>query len=137
LKINFYDAAIEREKIIYVVIAAFYNHQILLVQHKNRSTWEIPGGHREKHETAFEAAKRELYEETGAITFVIKRICGYSVTRDKKESFGILYRADIQTLGDIPDFEIGETRLFDALPENLTYPNIQPFLLKRVLDYSA
>jgi len=136
LKINFYDEPIERERIIYVVITAFYNHQILLVKHKERFTWEIPGGHREQDESSYAAAKRELFEETGAVEFVIERICGYSVTRAEKESFGILFRADIQTLGNLPEFEIGEIGFFNQSPKDLTYPDIQLFLLKKALEQS-
>lgn len=35
--------------------------------------------HREENENILETAKRELYEETGAIDFKIKPICVYSV----------------------------------------------------------
>lgn len=50
------------------------------------------GGHREDGEDILETAKRELYEETGAITFDITPICIYSVTApdnfDGMETFG-------------------------------------------------
>lgn len=134
LTIDFYDNEIETEKIIFVVISAFYKEQLVLVKHKERTTWEIPGGHRENNESAFKAAKRELYEETGALDFNLERVCGYSVTRNVDRSFGILYRAYIDELGEIPESEIGEVGFFDRLPENLTYPQIQPILLKKVLE---
>jgi len=35
-------------------------------KHKDRDTFEFPGGHREKDEKIEETAKRELWEETGA-----------------------------------------------------------------------
>ena len=40
--------------------------------HKERDTWESPGGHIDEGETPLEAAERELYEETGAIDFDFK-----------------------------------------------------------------
>ncbi len=137
LKVDFFNELIEREKIVYVVISAFYNEKLVLVKHRERSTWEIPGGHREEYESAFEAAKRELYEETGALEFFLERVCGYSVTRNGIGSFGILYKAYIDEIGTIPEFEIGEIGFFDRLPENLTYPQIQPILLNKILEKNA
>ena len=70
-------------------------------KHKERNTWEAPGGHREDGEDILETAKRELYEETGAITFDITPICIYSVTApdnfDGMETFGKLFFSDIHT----------------------------------------
>ena len=135
IKVDFYNEPIEREKIIYVVIAAFYKKQLVLVKHRERTTWEIPGGHREAHESAFDAAKRELYEETGALDFALERVCAYSVTREGLRTFGILYRANIEKLGAVPEFEIGEIGFFNSLPKNLTYPEIQPILLTQVMKW--
>jgi len=56
LKVDFHKEEIEREKIIYVVITAFYKNALILVKHRERTTWEIPGGDREKNESAQEAA---------------------------------------------------------------------------------
>ena len=39
------------------------------MRHKDRSTFEIPGGHIEDGEDYISCAKRELYEETGAKEF--------------------------------------------------------------------
>ena len=51
----------------YVVVLSAYGGKILLSRHRERTTWETQGGHVEPGETPFEAAKRELREETGAI----------------------------------------------------------------------
>ena len=41
--------------------------ETLLHWHKKLKTWLPPGGHIEKNETPWEAAKREIFEETGII----------------------------------------------------------------------
>ena len=53
----------------YVVICSQYKGKILLSRHKMRTTWETQGGHIEKGETPLEAAKRELYEESGVTDY--------------------------------------------------------------------
>ena len=35
----------------------------------------------------------------------------------------------------MPQFEISEIKLFDNIPNDLTYPLIQPFLHRKVLDF--
>ena len=44
-----------------------------------------------------------------------------------------MFYAEIKELGDLPESEIGEVKLFDALPEKLTYPEIQPYLYNIVV----
>ncbi|MFW6269880.1 MAG: NUDIX hydrolase [Bacillota bacterium] len=133
IKVEFYKKEEINEKDIkYVVINAFYKEQIVVVRHKDRTTWEIPAGHKEENETSLEAAKRELFEETGAKAFELKFICTYSVNKGENKSYGDLYYADIIELGKLPGYEIEELKLVKELPENLTYPLIQPLLSKRV-----
>ena len=70
-------------------------------KHKERDTYEVPGGHREPGEDILETAKRELQEETGAIQFDMKPICVYSVTGKNRvndtgeETYGLLCFAEI------------------------------------------
>ena len=40
----------------------------------------------------------------------------------------MVFHAEIHELGKMPESEMEETQLFDALPENLTYPAITPEL---------
>ena len=51
----------------------------VLCKHKERYTYEVPGGHREKNETILETAQREFNEETRAVDFSLFPICVYSV----------------------------------------------------------
>lgn len=51
MKIDFYNNEdIADEKIIFSVIASKYKNKWIVVRHKERLTWEIPGGHREELE---------------------------------------------------------------------------------------
>ncbi len=131
LKVCFHQA-IEDEKIKFAVIAARYKNQWIYCRHRERNTFEIPGGHREVGETIIETAKRELYEETGAIDFELEEITVYSVVNDNIETFGMLFFTEVKELGVLPDLEIGEIQLFDEMPEILTYPLIQPLLIEKV-----
>ena len=78
--------------------------------------------------------EREM-EETGAVKFEIRPICVYSVTGKTRvsetgeESFGGLFYAEIASFGEIHS-EMEKIVLCDALPENQTYPEITPALLK-------
>ena len=119
----------------YAVICAKYKDKWIFCRHKQRNTWEIPGGHREINEAIEETAKRELIEETGAIEFEITSISAYCVDKDCEKTYGALFFANVTELGDIPfDSEIKEIALFDNIPEELTYPKIQPYLFERVND---
>jgi 8-oxo-dGTP diphosphatase len=135
--VNFYkpDLLIS-DRFIYSVVVARYNDKWVFVRHHERSTFEIPGGHIEADETPFEAAKRELMEETGALKFNLVCVATYSVTIDSETRFGKLYFADVFEMGDIPDIsEIEEITFLNNLPDPVTYPEIQPHLFKRVMDY--
>lgn len=128
-QVNFYGhCPCEDGSVMYAVIVSRYNGKWVLCRHKDRDTWEIPGGHREPEETPEQAARRELWEETGAREADVYPVCFYSYNK-----VGMLYYADIHTLDPLPeDSEIGEIRLFDVLPDGLTYPHIQPHLFQRV-----
>lgn len=77
MNVNFYKK-VDDDKLKFVVIVSRYQNKWIFCKHKQRDTYEIPGGHREAGETILEAAKRELYEETGAIKFSIEPMSIYS-----------------------------------------------------------
>lgn len=128
IKVNFYDS-VDDAKLKYAVIISKTNGKWVFCKHKQRDTYEVPGGHREEGEDILTTAKRELNEETGAVDFDIKPICVYSVDRGDSETFGMLYFADIRSFEEIHS-EIEKIIITDSLPENWTYPLIQPFLLE-------
>ena len=135
LEVKFHESVAD-ELLKFAVIFAKTEGKWVFCKHKERDTYELPGGHRELGETILEAAKRELVEETGAIEFDIKPICVYSVkgkTKVNKSeediSFGMLYYADIFSFGEIHS-EIEKIVITDTLVDNWTYPLIQPRLLE-------
>jgi len=132
LEVKFYELdGVEISLLRFAVIISNYKGRWIYCKHKERTTWENPGGRIETGETPLEAAKRELQEETGAIEYNLKPLCVYSVLMGT-ESYGLLCYAEIERLGDLPDTEIGEIDFFDSVPKNLTYPDIQPKLFEKV-----
>ncbi len=124
---------VDASRLKYAVICARYRGQWLLSRHRERTTWEIPGGHIEQGETAPEAARRELWEETGVRDADIRQVCVYAVNRNGIPTYGMLFFAEAHDMGTIPqESEIADARLFDRLSENLTYPAIQPHLFEKV-----
>ena len=119
----------------FVVVLSKYQGKLLLSRHKQRTTWETQGGHLEAGETPLEAAKRELYEESGAIEYDIAPLCDYWAGEPEETSkidgSGMVFVADIYKLGTIPPSEMAEVCTFEKLPENLTYPDIVPVLYAR------
>lgn len=130
--VRFYDEA-EDALLKFAVIAARSGGKWVFCRHKERTTLEIPGGHREPGESVGQTAARELREETGAKTFTLRPVCVYSVVRDDAaESFGGLYTAEISSFGALHS-EIEEIFLLEEPPEgNWTYPEIQPRLVEEV-----
>ena len=129
MEVKFYDS-INDELLKYAVIISKSNNKWVFCKHKERSTYEIPGGHREEKETIYETAVRELKEETGAIDFTIKEIGVYSVIKNNIETFGMLYYAEIYSFNDTLNSEMECILLLDNLPNNWTYPEIQPNLIE-------
>ena len=71
MEVKFYDT-VEDKLLKFAVIVAKSNGKWVLCKHKERDTYECPGGHREAGENIDDTAKRELYEETGAIDYTQK-----------------------------------------------------------------
>ena len=137
-QVAFYEKA-DDELLQFAVIAAKYQGRWVLCKHKERSTWEFPGGHREAGETIEAAAVRELYEETGAAEYRMVPVSVYSVTdqaqsgEKQAESFGMLFSAEISRFDQLPPaFEMEKIECFEKPPDNWTYPEIQPLLFQHL-----
>lgn len=142
IEVRFYDE-IEDSLLKFAVIISKTNGKWVFCKHKERDTYEVPGGHRESGETIEETARRELREETGAVEFDIKPVCVYSVkgkTRANEnlndETFGMLFTADIFSFEEIHS-EIEKIIICDEVVENWTYPLIQPKLLEEAVRRGA
>ena len=131
--VKFYDEA-DDKLLEFAVIISKADNKWVFCKHRDRNTYEVPGGHREDGETIMDTAKRELYEETGAIEYTLKPICVYSVTApdnfNGEETFGMLYYADILSFEDELHNEIERILITEHLVDQWTYPLIQPKLIE-------
>jgi 8-oxo-dGTP diphosphatase len=136
-EVKFYDPAYEPDiSLTYSVISARFQNKWIFVRHQHCLTWEIAGGHIEVGEGAHNAAYRELIEETGALKFDLECIATYSVVQNGNVGYGRLFIAEVYEIGEVPDIlEIAEIMFLERLPDNLTYPDIQPFLFSRSVEY--
>lgn len=135
MEVKFYEN-VEDELLKFAVIISKSKGKWVFCKHKERDTYEVPGGHREDNETILDTAKRELKEETGAVVFSIKPVCVYSVTGKNRvnesgeEMYGMLFYADIEEFDKELHSEMEKVLLLDELPTQWTYPLIQPFLIE-------
>ena len=135
IEVKFYNN-VSDELLKFAVIITKTNGKWVFCKHKERNTFEIPGGHREDNETILETAKRELSEETGALDFSISPLCVYSVIGKNKvnetgeETYGMLFFADVKTFENELHSEMEKVLITDTLVENWTYPLIQPKLIE-------
>ena len=114
----------------YTVICSNYKGKWILSRHKKRDTWETQGGHIEGGETPLEAAKRELFEESGIWDADVYSVCDYWGFNPFRCSNGMVFLAVVHSIGELPESEMQEIGMFDELPENLTYPQTSPVLYR-------
>ena len=132
---KFYDK-VDDSLLKFAVIISKSDNKWVICKHKERNTFEVSGGHREHGESILDTAKRELYEETGAVVYKIEPVCIYSVIGKTRvndtgeESYGMLYFAKITEFESQLHSEIEKVFKLDELPTEWTYPLIQPKLIK-------
>ena len=118
LEVKIFDLGYcKNEELTRVVCVSKYKDKYVFSYNKKRNGWEIPGGHIEEGETWEEAAKREMYEETGAIKINVEPICVYKIS-----TFGLLCYCEILELEELPkESEMEKIMFSDSLPDNLTF----------------
>ncbi len=135
--VKFYED-FDPARLTYAVITAKHGDRWIFCKHRERESYEFPGGHIEDGEAPESAAIRELFEETGAVDFDIRPVCIYSANEfddDGREigteTFGAVYFADVRSLTSL-EYEIESIIFSDGKDINWTYPHIQPAILAEV-----
>ena len=79
---------IPEEKMTFAVVVARYQDHWVFCRHKDRNTWEWPGGHIEAGETPLQAAQRELQEDPlSEGSFQLQSDFGFYVSRLRKTPY--------------------------------------------------
>ncbi len=131
LEVKIYDLGYCDEKeYTRVVCVSKYKDKFVFSYNKKRDGWEIPGGHIEEGETWMDAAKREMYEETGATKIKVEPVAVYKIS-----TFGILCYCEIEELGNLPEYEMTNIMFSDKLPEKLSFPESHTLYFERVNEF--
>ena len=111
------------DNIAFVAIFTRYQGKWVYCWHKKRESYEHPAGHVEVNETPLEAARRELYEETGIRDCKMIPLWDYEYIWESGEgrNNGRIFFAEVNALGELPESEMDRRELFDTVPENYTY----------------
>jgi 8-oxo-dGTP diphosphatase len=78
-------------------MAIRHQQDFLLVHHRERQSWELPGGHIEGAESARDCAVRELFEETGQRVehLDFRAVLKYRAGSDNRSYYGTLYSGEL------------------------------------------
>lgn len=108
------------------LIVVVLGGRVLMVLDAVRGQWELPGGMRERDETARQAGMRELAEETGIVTADLEAaaVAGFSLTCPARREYAAVYRLVLRAMPDLAaDDEVLDFRWWDPqspLPEDMS-----------------
>lgn len=121
---------IHDELVSFAVILTKFQGKYIIIKNRNRGGWEIPGGRREEGETILQTSCRELYEETGAVVF---NIAPYGIF-PFNETYGMAFIAEVFEIERLPDYEIEEIKLVNALPQKLNFDLLYHYLNEKLIE---
>ena len=100
-----------------------HNGKFVLCWHTKSQKWDHVGGHVEKGENPLAAAKRELFEETGAIDFDIVPVFDHKALHaDGTFNNGRTYFVNVREFSGLPaGSEMGKIGFFDEIPDDFRY----------------
>ena len=117
----------------YVSLISKHQGKWVICHHKDRDVWDCPGGRIEAGETPIQAARRELYEETGAMQADFHPLYIYEILSDKGLSYGIQYFCNIQEFTALPDYEMDRIDFVNELPlGSMKTPQVHSILIQDV-----
>lgn len=107
----------------FVVIFTRYQGKWVYCWYRHRKSFEHPAGHVEPDEILVEAAKRELFEETGIKECKLIPLWDYEYIWENGQgrNNGRVFYAEVNSLGSLPESEMERIEFFDTVPENYTY----------------
>jgi 8-oxo-dGTP diphosphatase len=132
MEVCFFDA-VSDDLLKFAVIVSRHEGKWVFCRHRDRTTWECPGGHRESGEAVADTARRDCGRRPEPKNSPSPP-SAFIPSGTKTARPGMLCFAEISAFGDLPPLEIQEVRLFDRLPENWTYPQIQPCLFRKIRE---
>lgn len=119
-KIVFYSN-FEHEKAKYTItVSKSKNNNYILVKHKERSYFEIPGGKCESQNYLLEA-RRELEEETGTKKYDIEYNMSYAIDVQGQFNYTHIYSAKLYDFQVNEKFEMEKVEEFKEIPVRLNY----------------
>ncbi len=125
-----FDELVFSSEVGHVWVVCRYEEKWLLTQHRKRGI-EFPGGKVELGESVEEAAKREVYEETGATVDSLHYIGQYEVTCGEESMYKNVYFATVSDLPKKEDYlETHGPVLLVRLPEKIQLDERFSFIMK-------
>jgi ADP-ribose pyrophosphatase YjhB (NUDIX family) len=121
----------------------FRDEALLLVKERTDGGWTLPGGWADVGDSPSEAVVREIYEESGYQTQVVKLLAVYDRSKhDHPPSVHHIYKLffQCQLLGGsaTTSIETEEVAFFreDEIPEQLSQGRVTPAQIKRMFEHS-